>query len=340
MRLAIVGAGWTGRRQAEAVEELSSDLETTVVMDTDGEAASRVAHEFGIPNATSHFDAVLSDPTVDAVSICTPHAMHREQAIAAARAGKHVLVTKPIALRVDDARDMIQEARTAGVTLYVHEEEVYTPQATWLHDVVKNRTHVGDVVAASFRFGFRSDVFRYPGRREWLTRPEMGGTGTWMLHGIHSMAKLRHVFGEAESVYLREHHAPDFATPEIEGTVSGIVRFRSGICVSVLHTCESQLRGPFEGVTLYGSAGVVHAGADGYRVEVFSKGGANVEHATYPDLGATSHALVMRAFVECVAGDTTGPTSAASEARSLAVVEAGYESIRSGEVVAVTQVET
>lgn len=339
MRIAIIGAGWTGRRQIEAAGELDGTLEIASVMDIDRPVAEEAAGELGVPHATDSLENVLGNSEIDAVSICTPHKDHRDQSVAAAEAGKHVLVTKPIAMTVADAQEMIAAARANNVKLYVHEEEVYRPQSGRLRDVVASGEHVGEVVSASFAFGFRAEVFRYPGRRAWLTRPDLGGTGTWMLHGIHSMAKLRYVFGEAESIYLREHHATTYATPEIEGTVTGLIRFESGVCVSVLHTCESKLSGNWTGIRLFGTTGVVHATDDGFVCESFGESASSSEPTPYPTGGLSSHALVLKAFVEYAEHGVAGPTTAESETRSLAIVEAGYESIRTGRAVDVLRPE-
>jgi UDP-N-acetyl-2-amino-2-deoxyglucuronate dehydrogenase len=327
IRLAIVGAGWAGERQTRAAAELGSRVSVTCLADNDGPFVAQKARELGILRTCTSFEDVLARPDVDAVSLCTPHAQHCEQAVAAARAGKHVLVEKPMALSVADAGRMIDAAAAAGVRLYVAESECYTPRAHWLADAVGERALVGEVVAAAVLNGFRSELFRYPGRREWLTRPELGGTGTWTLHGIHSMAEVRRVLGEVRTVYLREHHAASFATPEIEGTMSGHLTMASGLGVSVMQSCESRAGG-LGGWLLFGTRGTVHAGADGYRL--LSADGEPAAEAPYPARSLSPYAEEITAFADWIETGVPGPTTAESERHTLAIIEAGYESARTG----------
>jgi predicted dehydrogenase len=298
-------------------------------MDTDAPYLAEQAAALGVERTYTDFASLLADEEIDAVSLCTPHGLHREHAIAAARAGKHVLVEKPMALSVADATRMIETADQQNVRLYVAESAVYTARCRWLRETVSRGRHVGEIISASQRRGFRAEVFRYAGRREWLTRPEMGGTGTWMLHGIHNMAEVRFVLGEVAAIYLGEHHGASFATPEIEGTVTGVLTMESGIHCAVFQSCEMRLAGNMRGWILSGTEGAIRAAEEGY--EVFPADGSDPSGPIlYPEQGLSTFARELEAFADYVARGVEGPTSARSERRSLAVVEAGYESMRTG----------
>ncbi|MFH1084501.1 MAG: Gfo/Idh/MocA family oxidoreductase, partial [Chloroflexota bacterium] len=103
LRLAIVGVGWAGHRQALAVGELGRKVSLAALMDSDPAHLAVMARELGVARTFSDYRAALADPDIDAVSICTPHPLHAPMAIAAAQAGKHVLVEKPMATTVDEA---------------------------------------------------------------------------------------------------------------------------------------------------------------------------------------------------------------------------------------------
>jgi predicted dehydrogenase len=247
-------------------------------------------------------------------------------ALDAAQAGKHILVEKPIALTVDDATRMIHTAEANGVKLYVAENLAYQPVALFLQQIVASGDFVGELTGAALVWGFRAANFGYPGRRAWLTQPEQGGTGTWMLHGIHTMAQLRSVFGEVATVYMREHHATSFERPDIEGTMTGVLTLDNGLNITVIQTCETRMQNHY---ALYGDEGIVRAFADGY--EVVSSN--SVQQFTYPAASLSEYALEIKAFTEYVLEDRDGPTTGRSERRSLAVVLAGYESAASGQPV-------
>ncbi len=340
LRLAIVGVGWAGTRQAEAVRELAGDIEVAALVDSDADFLAAKAEELDVAQTFSDLAGVLADPRIDAVSLCTPHPLHYPMALAAAKAGKHVLVEKPIALTVDEATGMIEAAEANNVTLFVAENQAYSARARYLRDVVQSGSPIGRLTAALLVTGFRSENFGYAGRRDWLTQPEAGGTGTWMLHGIHSMAELRVIFGpseispgegEVESVYLREHKTDSFQRRELEGTVTGLLTLSSGLPVAIVQSSETKLLGNLGGYVLHGERGSLRAGAE--QAELFLSTAHEPQTpqiVRYPDTSLSEYAQEIAAFVDAVQSGGAGLTDGRSERRTLAIVQAGYESIASG----------
>lgn len=336
LRTAIVGAGWAGVRQAEAARELDGQIEIACLVDPDAEHVRARAAELGVARTYPAIEDVLGDPAVDAVSICTPHRLHAPMAIAAARAGKHVLVEKPMATTVAEATAMLDAARAARVHLFVAENQVYEPMPQRLREIVHSGEHIGEVTFAALVAGYRAPDPRYPGRREWLTRPELGGTGTWMLQGIHTVAQLRYVLGEVATVYMRDHRAASFGRPDIEATMSGVVELESGTVVWLVQTTETDLGPLLRGFQIHGDRGSVIAHPEGYEVHRKDQGGGRASFA-YPLQPFSSYALELRAFADTVCGRSPGPTTGESERRTLAVIEAGLESARNGAPVALRE---
>ena len=333
LRMAVVGVGWAGTRHVEACRELGRKVQVACLVDHDAAHLAQQAAVLGVTKTYTDVTQALADPEVDAVDLCTPHHLHPPLAIAAVEAGKHVLVEKPMALTVEDATRMIAAAEANGVRLYVAENEPYKPRNKLLREIVRSGRHVGELTAATLVTGFRAPDFGYAGRRAWLTRPEQGGTGTWMLHGIHAMAHLRFILGEVDTVYLREHKASSFQRRDLEGTMSGLLTLASGLQVMVMQTCETRLLGDFEGYVLYGDAGCLRAGRDDYAV--ISGEATTPERHAYPTEPLSDYAQELEAFADNVAGVAEGPTTAWSERRTLAIVQAGYESAASGQPIRV-----
>ena len=329
VRLAILGVGWAGTRHVEAIRELDRKVAVNCLVDNDPDHVRAKAQELGIPKAYTDLEDALLDSDVDAVSICLPHHLHCPAALAAAGAGKHILCEKPLATTVDEATRMIEAAAENGVSLYVAENVPYQPRSRFLREIVRTGTYVGELTFASLRAGFRAEPqYGYPGRRAWLSTPELGGTGTWMLHGIHTMAQLRFILGEVETVYMREHHARSFRRTDLEGTMSGLFTMESGIHVSVVQTCETRLRQDFQGYVIHGDAGSIRAAREGCWAVGHTQ--EDPQFIAYPEQDLSDYAQEMEAFADYVAGISVGPTTAESERRSLAIVQAGYESAQSG----------
>ncbi|NOK83613.1 MAG: hypothetical protein GFH27_549305n189 [Chloroflexi bacterium AL-W] len=330
IRMAIVGVGWAGQRQLRAIKELGRDIVVAGLVDCDEDFLQQQAIAFGIHATWVDRQTMLADPSIDAVSICVPHALHCPIALDAARAGKHILCEKPMALTVDEATQMIETAQQHHVKLYVAENEVYIPMVRFLRDIVQTGAYVGEVVSASVVNGFRAPHFVYPGRRSWLTEPDKGGTGTWMLHGIHTVAQMRYIFGEVATVYLREHITPSSIGPT-EGTMSGLLTFENGLSVSIVQTREAHIDGRLGGFILRGEHGTLHATPSGctFWPSDMTSHAASIP-LTYPPDSLSSYAHEIAAFADYVAGRSVGPTTGVSERCSLAVVQAGYESVRTG----------
>ena len=194
LRLAVIGAGWAGTRHVEAVtKELSGQVTVTWLVDSDEAHLREQAAGLGIDRTSTNYHAALADPDLDAVSICLPHALHCRAAIDAAEAGKHILCEKPLAMSVDEGRTMLRAAEANGVRLYVAESAVYAPLPRMLRRIVDQGQFIGEMTAVVCVKGFRGLDYGYPGRRSWLANPERGGSGTWLLHGIHTVATLRSV---------------------------------------------------------------------------------------------------------------------------------------------------
>jgi predicted dehydrogenase len=330
LRVAVVGVGWAGTRHVQAIGELGRKVTVDCLVDDDAGFLAQKAVELGVHKTYTDYRDALGDPDVDAVSICSPHKLHCPMALAAAAAGKHVLCEKPMALTVDDASHMIEASEEHGVKLYVAENLPYDAMSRFLREIVQTGQYVGELTFVSLVRGFWGQNYGYPGRRAWLALPELGGTGTWTLHGIHTVAQLRYILGEVETVYVREHRASSYVRSDVEGTMSGLLTMESGIHVFVAQTSETRLPGNLGGYVLYGDRGSLRAYRDG--CEIFDNTAGNKEPLllAYPEMALSSYAQEMEAFADYVTGVSEGPTTGYSERRSVAIVQAGYESARTG----------
>lgn len=327
LRMAVVGVGWAGSRHVEAVGELGCKIEVDCLVDPDGEFLRGKATELGVEKTYTSYEEALRDSAVDAVSICSPHPLHCAQAIAASEAGKHVLVEKPMAMDVAEATRMLAASEAHGVRLYVAENATYMAMAKRLRQIVREGEFIGELLSASIVKGFRSQQYGYAGRRAWLAEPEKGGKGTWTLHGIHTVGQMRHILGEVQTVYMREHKGAAYQRTDIEGTMSGTLTLESGVQVSLVQTAEIKLYGDLGGYVLHGDRGSVRADEESFRV--FSDEHDGVEMA-YPPEELSSYAQELEAFADYVQRGVEGPTTGQMERRSLAIIEAGYESAETG----------
>jgi predicted dehydrogenase len=330
IRIAILGVGWAGSKHVEAIRELGRGLTVGCLVDNDPDFLSEKCVELDVSKSYPRSEDAIADTEVDAISICLPHRFHCDVAVAAAEAGKHVLVEKPMAVTVDEATRMIDAASQNDVKLYVAENRPYHPMSQILREIVQSGDPVGEVLSISLVTGFRADTYGYPGRRAWLGRPEEGGSGQWLLNGIHDVAQLRFILGEVSDIYMREHHASTADRADVEGTMVGQLNMAASFQVSILQSREIFVKGGLRGITIYGDRGTIRTTESGY--EIYGPEGLQNSHL-WPEPDLSDYAQEMDAFVRFVREGKEGPTGAESERRSLAVVQAGYESAASGQVV-------
>ena len=141
----------------------------------------------------SDLDALLADPNIDAVDLCLPTDVHESVAVAALRAGKHVLVEKPMALDGASADRMIAEAARAGRVLMTAQVLRFWPDYTGLRDAVRSGQH-GPLRFAVFRRRCAA-----PGWSGWLGDPARSGGGAFDLL-IHDVDMALHLFGKPLAV--------------------------------------------------------------------------------------------------------------------------------------------
>ena len=114
LKTAIIGSGFMGRVHLEAVRRVGF-VDVAAVCARRREAAQELASAFGVDRAETDLAAVLADPTIDAVHICTPNALHVPMAAAALEAGKHVLCEKPLGISSAEARTLVSLAQERGL---------------------------------------------------------------------------------------------------------------------------------------------------------------------------------------------------------------------------------
>lgn len=188
MNVGIIGAGFFGEKHAAAIHALD-DLTLVAASRTDPGQLESFTDRFGGTGYTEYRD-LLDDPRVDGVVVATPHASHREIAIAAAAAGKHVLLEKPMATTPSECDDVLEACERAGITLMVGHVTHFSRAFRIAKDLL-GRGEMGRVVAGLSVM--RKQWFE-PNRRPWHLDRARGG-GVLMTGGIHAVDRLTWLMG-------------------------------------------------------------------------------------------------------------------------------------------------
>lgn len=222
-RWGLIGASTIAREWViGAIRATGGDV--VVVMSTNAERGAAYARDNGIANSVTDMADILSDPSIDAVYISTTNELHRDQAIAAAKAGKNVLCEKPLAMTLDDARAMVSVAREAGVVLATnhHLRNAATHRA--MRDAIASG-RIGRPLAARV---FHA-VYLPPHLQGWrLERPDAGG-GVILDITVHDADTLRFVLADDPVEATAFSQSGGMGKEGLEDGVMGVLRFRSGL---------------------------------------------------------------------------------------------------------------
>ncbi|OAE42054.1 aldo/keto reductase [Agrobacterium tumefaciens] len=230
IRWGIIGPGTIARTFADGIaHSRTGRLEAIATRNPDKPG---LAEAFAGARIIHGYDALLADPDIDAVYIATPHTGHAEWAIKAIRAGRHVLVEKPIALSAYDADVIFHEAKKAGV--FAGEAYMYRlhPQTAKLLELVKARA-VGDIRIIRSSFGFNMGSFRADHR---LFANETAGGGILDVGG-YPVSMVRMIAGTVDGKTFAEPEkvagAAHLGQSGVDEWASAVLKFANGIVAEV-----------------------------------------------------------------------------------------------------------
>ena len=202
--IGIIGTGFMGMAHAMAYRAVAGIFPGSLrpvlhmVADVDAAAAERARAQFGFAHATADWKALVADPAIAIVAITAPNAFHKEMALAAIAAGKHVHCEKPLAPGADDARAMMLAAEAAGVVTQAGFNYIKNPLLALARDMVA-AGELGEITG--FRGIHAEDYMRDPDAPwSWRLDPAGGGGVTADL-GSHIFGMARFLLGPVGALF-------------------------------------------------------------------------------------------------------------------------------------------
>lgn len=220
----FIGASNIARQYVLNGVSARGEGEVVCVMSSDEERGKAYAKETGIPRSTTSLEELVGDAAIDAVYISTTNELHNSQAMAAARAGKHVLCEKPLALQTHEARDMVEACREAGVVMGTN----HHLRNAGSHRAIRSAIRAGRIgrpIAARVMHAVHLPDHLQGWR---INNPGAGG-GVILDITVHDADTLRFVLDDdpVEAVALGQ--AAGMAQAGLEDGVMSVIRFRSGL---------------------------------------------------------------------------------------------------------------
>ncbi len=186
----VIGCGGIADRRTIPGMMLSDSVELVAVMDTNKEVAQKCKEKYGAKYAFDNFEDVLSIPEIDAVYIASPVFCHKEQAIKAAQAKKHILLEKPVALTVADAEEIKKVCEENNVKISIGFLMRFHGYHQKIKEIIAEKK-IGDIVSMRGQF-----TCWYPDiEGAWRQKKELSGGGALVDMGIHVIDLMHYISG-------------------------------------------------------------------------------------------------------------------------------------------------
>jgi len=331
IRLALVGCGRISQTHFEAIREVDG-LDLVAVCDINEPRAREAGDANGVPWFTS-YAKMLADVACDAVAICTPSGLHPQHGILAARAGKHVICEKPMAITLSAADELVHACDDNGVHLFVIKQNRLNPAV----QLVKRALDKG-------RFGrlyLANTTVRWTRPQEYYDQAPWRGTwefdgGAFMNQASHYVDLIQWLAGPVESVIAKT--ATLARRIETEDTGIAVLRFRSGALGVIEVTMLTYPKNLEGSLTLLGEKGTVRIGGTAVnRIEHWAFADSDDDDALVPTSATNptsvygfGHAGYYRNVLAVLRGEAAPETDGRAGRKSLELILGIYESAKTG----------
>jgi predicted dehydrogenase len=330
---ALVGCGRVSRKHVHVLSRLPG-VRLRVACDTVLDRARAVAEQVEGCQATTSLEKAVAHPEVDVVTICTPSGLHAPMAMQAAAAGKHVVVEKPMALRLEEADAMLEACDRHRVRLFVVKQNRYNRPILKLKEAITSG-RLGRPFLGGVRVLWQRTQAYYD-EEPWRGTWRMDG-GVVMNQASHHIDLLVWLLGDVLSVLATARTVAHRI--ETEDTAVAILKFRNGAMATVQATTCVQPRDLEGSLSIFGEKGMVEVGgfaADRLRLWEFSEPDPWHEEvrkawASNPEgVFAYNHMEFYKDVLQTLRGNGRALIDGIEGRKTLEVIHAIYESIETG----------
>ena len=340
LRAAIVGCGNVFPMHAISITELET-VELVAVCDNKKERADRFAGEFNCKSHTD-FSEMLRDEKLDVLHICTPHYLHAPMALAAFKAGLHVLTEKPMSITLQDAKAMIEAADRANKTFGVIFQNHYNPGS----QLIKAETHggsLGKIKAARCIVTWdRSD--EYYSRSDWKGTWDKEGGGVVIDQAIHTLDLCRWIIDSPVTsvnahVSNRNHHRI-----EVEDSAEGVIHFANDVIATFFAVNYYSYDAPVE-IEFHCEHGIARMRSDSAHI-VYNDGRQIIadpdprktfNYGNVKSYWGVNHITQIANFYHCVLHGGVPDIDGREALKTQEMICAIYESGKSGKTIALSR---
>lgn len=332
IRFGIVGAGMIAGYHAAAIRATPG---ASLVAISETVQPEQAAARMGVP-CEPRYEDLLARDDIDVICICTPSGMHAQQAIAAAQAGKHVLIEKPMALTLEDADATIAASRKSGVLCAVVLQRRTDPTFRAVREAIDagelGRLVLGTISVPYFR------PQSYYDSAGWRGTWALDGGGALMNQGIHLVDLLTWYMGDVAEVQARYDTLAHEI--EVEDSLTAALRFENGALGSIVASTAAAPGFPHR-VEIYGDRGGIQLEGEGVvrwegealrQPPALSAAPAQAGAGADPrGISTAGHTSIIGDLVDAIRSGRQPLVPGEEGRRSLALILAVYEAARTGQ---------
>jgi myo-inositol 2-dehydrogenase/D-chiro-inositol 1-dehydrogenase len=335
VRVGLIGGGFVSNLHAEAFEEVA-EAELVAACAVEQKQAEDFARKWKIPFATADYRKILDRKDVDAVVIGVPNYLHREIVVAAAKAGKHVVLEKPLAHTYADGQEMVNACRKKKVKFMYAETICFSPK------YVRAKRLVEEGAVGKLYMAKQGEKHSGP-HSDWFYDVKLSGGGAIMDMGCHGIEWARWMFGKAKPKSVLAHCQRVLHTKRTEGEDNSVIilEFEGG-GIAVIEDSWARQGGMDDRIELHGTEGVIYCDLlHGSSMETYSSKGYGyaVEKAgetkgwtftVFEETHIYGFPHEMRHFMRCILNDQTPQETGEDGLATLEIIYAAYESAGTG----------
>ena len=330
-KIALLGCGRISKNHFESIAKVDG-LALSAVCDVIGERAREAGEKWAVPWYAA-YDQMLRESQCDAVAIATPSGLHPAHGIMAAKAGKHVISEKPMAISLASADQLVHTCDAAGVHLFVVKQNRLNPTIQLVRRAIE-RGRFGRIFMANATVRWARPQ-EYYDQAPWRGTWEFDG-GAFMNQASHYVDLIQWLVGPVESVMAKT--ATMARRIEAEDSGAALLKFRSGALGVIEVTMLTYPRNLEGSITLIGETGTVKIGGtavnkvDHWQFESYDDDDKLIESASTnpPTVYGFGHEGFYRNVLGVLRGEVAPDTDGRSGRKSLELILALYESAKTG----------
>ena len=344
----VIGCGVIGPWHARAIKANYEKADLVAACDILPDQVKKYTEEYGNGEMVAYTDyhEMLKDPNIDVVSICTPSGLHSEMAVAAMKAGKHVLCEKPLDIKLSNIDRMIEAADKCNVKLggvfqrRTYESSKKVKQA--IDDGVLGKMVLGD----AYMKYYRSQA--YYDSAGWRGTWELDGGGALMNQGVHGVDLLLWLMGDVDTVYARARTMT--RKIEVEDTAVAMLQYKNG-AMGIIEGTTSVNPGEATTMQIHGKLGtIVYEESDVKRWAVTTGDDDRAEDIDVSmdeekaggtgdpkDIGIRGHICHVADIIDAIETDREPMVTGTSGRKAVELILAIYESSKTGKEIVLSR---